>query len=105
MVVTTGKRTHLQTSMPAEYVKELQDEELHSLGVHMLATRPNGEDTMATVRSVWVLLGADLRVVNRYHSYPGSLPWSGVSWTAKPFLNRGTCLECADRSPIWTSRS
>ena len=43
MVVTTDKCTHLQTSMPAEYVKELQDEELHRLGVHMLVTRPNGE--------------------------------------------------------------
>ena len=43
MVVTTGKCTHLQTSMPADYVKELQDEELHRLGVHMLVTRPNGE--------------------------------------------------------------
>ena len=54
MDVTTGKCTHIQTSMPAEYVKELQDEELHSLGVLMLATRPNGEDTMTTVRSVWM---------------------------------------------------
>ena len=43
MDVTTGKCTHIQTSMPAEYVKELQDEELHRLGVHMLVTRPNGE--------------------------------------------------------------
>ena len=59
MVVTTGKRTHLQTSTPAEFVKELQDEELHSLGVHMLATRPNGDETMTTGRSVWVLLGAE----------------------------------------------
>ena len=51
MDVTTAKCAHLQISMPAEYVKELQDEELHSLGVLMLATRPNGEDTMTTVLS------------------------------------------------------
>ena len=57
--MTSGKSTHLQISMPADYVKELQDEELHSLGVHMLATRPNGDDTMKTGRSVWVLLGAE----------------------------------------------
>ena len=43
IVVTTDKCTHLQISMPAEYWKELQDEELHRLGVHMLVTRPNGE--------------------------------------------------------------
>ena len=57
--MSSDKRTHLQTSMPADYVKELQDEELHSLGVHMLATRPNGDDTMTTRRSVWVLRGAE----------------------------------------------
>ena len=54
MVATSGKSTHLQTSMPVDYVKELQDEELHSLGVHMLAARPNGDDTTRPRLSVWV---------------------------------------------------
>ena len=59
MAATSGKSTHLQTSMPADYVKELQDEELHSLGVHMLATRSNGDDTTRPRLSVWVWCEAE----------------------------------------------
>ena len=106
MAATSGKSTHLQTFMPADYEKELQDEELHSLGVHMLATRSNGDDTTRPRLSVWVWCEAEKTLIAQ--SVLQMLRSAVVERCCVAAVTSGnwcSCLDCTIRSRVWTSLS